>query len=202
MKKLLVSLLLFTTLWANNSKLIEKNIKLLEAQQQLIEKQQNSIDHISECLDAKLTYKQKSYKVDVFCTIDNFAIDEKYQVVFDEPTKIDKSFEFIFKPELRERPYEVVVAYFKLGGSLYYDKQTDKITPDILLGVEFFSFDKIIPFYGLSMNGVIGTRTISASLGYQMIYTKFFNNTSILLGYSYNYFDREFYPSLGIALNF
>lgn len=213
MKKILLMLIVALTIGATTplkppttsmvASLLEENIRFIQAQQELIYKQQNAIDSLGDCLEAKLKYKQKLYTVNVTCEVKNYAIEERtYKVVEDQPTKLDKTFYFEFKPELKERPYEVVVAYFKLGGTLYYDKQADLVKPDILLGVEFFSFDKIIPFYGLSLNGTIGTRTISITLGYQMIYTKFFNNTSILLGYSYNYFDRDFYPTLGIALNF
>lgn len=208
LNKIVLFLLCFSLIFGSKSlndtsrELLEENTKYILKQNELIQLQQKEIDSIPECLKTKVEYKQKIYYVNIQCDIKNYAISDSYDIIPDNPTKINKTLEFQFKPELKERPYETIVAYFKLGGTLYYERESKKIMPDLLLGVEFFSFDKFIPFYGLSMNGIVGLRTAGVAIGYQFIYTKFFNNTSLMLGYSYNYLDRDFYPTLGIALNF
>ncbi|MEM2139266.1 MAG: hypothetical protein QXM96_03885 [Candidatus Woesearchaeota archaeon] len=185
-----------------SKQLLEENTKYIVKQHELIELQQKEIDNISNCLKTNLEYKQKIYYVNIKCDIKNYTITDNYDIILDTPTKIDKTIYFKFRPELKERPYETLVAYFKLGGSLSYEKETKKIISDLLLGIEFFSFDKLIPFYGLSMNGIIGLKGAGIALGYQFVYSNFFNNTSLMLGYSYNYINIEFYPTISITLNF
>lgn len=202
MKKLFLFFLLAFSLSATTSELLEKNNKLLGVQRDLILKQQETIDNISKCLEADLKYHQEKYSVTITCDVDNFAIDSSFKIVKDEPTKINKTFDFYFQREVAKRPYEVIPGIFKLGGLLYYSQDSKQVTPDILLTVEIFSFDKILPLYGLSLNAGAGIRVFSVQLGYQLLYTKMFSNTNIMIGYSYSYVDRDFNPTIGIALNF
>jgi hypothetical protein len=202
MKKLILFFLLAFSLSATTSELLEKNNKLLSVQRDLILKQQETIDNISKCLEADLKYHQERYSVTVTCDVENFAIDSNFKIVKDESTKISKTFDFYFQREVAKRPYEVIPGIFKLGGLLYYSQDSKQVTPDILLTVEIFSFDKILPLYGLSLNAGAGVRVFSVQLGYQLLYTKMFSNTNIMIGYSYSYVDRDFNPTIGIALNF
>lgn len=202
MKKFILFVLLTFSLSASTSELLEKNNKLITAQRDLILKQQETIDNLSKCLDANLKYNQEKYSITITCDIENFAIDSNYKIIKDEPTKINKSFDFFFQREAAKRPYEVIPGVFKLGGLLFYNDSTKQVTPDILLTIEVFSFDKILPLYGLSLNAGLGARVISVQLGYQFLYTKMFSNTNIMLGYSYSYLDGNFNPIIGLALNF
>ena len=202
MKKLILFFIICFSLSATTSELLEKNNKLIGAQRDLILKQQQSVDNISECLDANLKYFQEKYSVTVTCDVENFAIDSDMKIVKDQPTKINKTFDFYFQREVAKRPYEVIPGIFKRGGLLYYNQTNKQVTPDILLTIEIFSFDKILPMYGLSLNAGAGVRVLSVQLGYQFLYTKMFSNTNIMLGYSYSYVDRELNPTICIALNF
>lgn len=113
----------------------------------------------------------------------------------------EKTETYKFNSELDARPHGYLTNLFKIGAAGIYSNQ--KITPDVFLMYEFFSFDPLFPkLRGISFNACVGAYHAGGAIGYQLVGTSWFRNTSLNFGYGYNYLSSSVNPFLAISLNF
>jgi hypothetical protein len=191
----------------DNQKIIqvlESNKKTIKALNDLRVRQIEAINEsLKTGVDNGLSYDGKNFKIVTKTSISIYDLDEKtYKIFESQKASSIKESVYEFKNEVDPRPHPYIGTVFKLGGLLSFNKEENKISPDIMLMYEFFSFDKLFNFYGLSLNIGCGLQHVGGSLGYQFVKTKWFRNTSLHLGYSYNFIETTPRPFASISLNF
>ena len=167
----------------------------------LIKEQQLEIERFIKNLKPRLIFDDGIYYVIIKDKIYIYDLDDNLELK-KSAAIIDKKTAFKFEPQVvHPRPFDYLSNIFKLGGIVLLD-DNNNIKHDISLLYEFFSFDKLLNLYGFSLNASIGLSHLGGSLGYQFYDSTYFKNTSLLLGYSYNYQDKVGSPYFGISLNF
>lgn len=153
-------------------------------------------------IDTKLAYNdgvfyvKQAGKFKVLALKDDGSIDETHMYTYEKITT------YAFNPNDNARPYAYVPSIFKLGGAILYNKDSNAVSPDIALMVEVISFDQLFNAYGFGLNISGGLKHVGASLSYQFHKTTFFKNTSLFIGYGYDFIRGGYTPFAGISLNF
>lgn len=185
-------------------KVLESNKRTIQALNDLRIKQIEAINQsLKTGVDNQLSYDGKNFRVLTKTSITIYDLDEKTYKIYElqKASSIKESI-YEFKNEIDPRPHNYIGTVFKLGGLLSYNKEENKISPDVMLMYEFFSFDKLFNFYGLSLNLGCGLQHAGGSIGYQFVKTSWFRNTSLHIGYSYNFIEATPRPFSSISLNF
>lgn len=154
-------------------------------------------------LVTQIDYKDGLYYLTISGSIDIYGLDpETYEIVKAGTYPINQIETHKFSSKIQPRPFSVLPNIFKLGGGIFYNQDTKKAYPDIVLMYELLSFDRLLSLYGFSINLSLGIKHVGGNLGYQFHRSSYFSNTSFFMGYSYNFI--EFFPSAygGISLNF
>jgi hypothetical protein len=209
MKRLLLLLLVPLCLYGQTfdqkvREQLEKDKKVIQAFNDLRVKQLEAMNEfLRKGPTTELTYDGVHLNVKSVSEIKVYDINAETLEIYEiQKASVEKNASFMFEGGQYQRPLWYVGNIFKLGGILSYNKDAQKVTPDIMLMYEFLSFDRILPFHGLSLNAGVGLQHAGGTLGYQLLKTSWFKNTSIHLGYSYNFIDMSPRPILAVSLNF
>lgn len=141
-------------------------------------------------------YIKQTGKFPVYALKDDGSIDESNLYTYENMKT------YSFNAADNARPYSYVPSVFKLGGVVLYNNDANTVSPDISLLVEIISFDKLFNAYGLGINISGGLKHVGASISYQFHKTVFFKNTSLFMGYGYDFVRGGYAPFMGISLNF
>lgn len=181
---------------------LNENKKEIRSYQDLVAKQVEAINEfIEKGAKIELKYDGSQYIITSSGEIQIWDKDKDRKV---HPLK-KVSFETVetykFNSELDGRPHGYMTHMFKLGASGVYSES--KIKPDIFLMYEFFSFDPLFPkLRGISFNACAGIYNAGGAIGYQLVGTKWFRNTSLNFGYGYEYLTASVNPFFALSLNF
>jgi hypothetical protein len=160
------------------------------------------VSFLDKGIDTKLSYENGTFFIKQSGEFKVYSLKEDGVVDESKLYKYEKSISYIFDPKANARPYAYVPSIFKLGGVILYNKDSNAVYPDISLMVEVISFDKVFNTYGFGLNLSGGLKHVGISLSYQFIKTVFFKNTSVFLGYGYDFIRGGYAPFMGISLNF
>jgi hypothetical protein len=158
----------------------------------------------------KLEYKDGLYYIQISGKIKRYDVQfnkntNQYDVIEvpDYDILLDIKGIHDFKPgNVHPRPYSYFPSIFKFGGIVIPSLETRTVKADIALMYEFFSFDRAFNFYGWSLNASVGIRHVGALFGYQFLNVSSFSNTNLVIGYAYDFLDKNHTPVIGLSLNF
>lgn len=161
-------------------------------------------------LSHKLEYKDGLYYIRISGKIKRYdvrlnKVTNQYEVIEvpDYDIILDIKGTHDFKPgNVHPRPYAYFPNIFKFGGVVIPSLEAKTVKADIALMYEFFSFDRAFNFYGWSLNASVGFRHIGAMFGYQFLDLSAFRNTNLVVGYAYDFIDKNHTPAIGLSLNF
>ena len=208
--KPLVLLLFVTSLYAKPSdQEIEATLKEAAAEivayKALYSKQIAAINDFAEKgPQVSLKYDGSQYIVESKGEVEVWGKDLNRKLFLVKKATVTKTETYKFKEyELNDRPHGYIGNVFKFGAGAFYDKAENKVNPDALLMYEFFSFDPLFSkLQGISFNACAGLRHVGGTIGYQFVGTRWFRNTSINFGYSYQFLTQTTEPFFALSLNF